>query len=173
MFEFLKKIFNNQKNEMVDYDLLKNEVEVLNRVIKEKDTELDEKQNQINTMKAEYKELKENMLKKEEQVLKDEKVKMYKAISQLLINYPTAKNKIQENPELKARDLLGMLKPLEKIMDYLKLETIGQVGQEVIYDEKLHLPVSSNINIDGLEKVKIKFVGYKISDTILDKAKVE
>jgi predicted nucleic acid-binding Zn-ribbon protein len=173
MFKFLKNLFNKQENNMQDYDLLKNEVEVLNRLIKEKDSELDKMERQINDMKAEYKELKDSFSKQDEQVLKDEKIRVYKAISQLLINYPTAKNKVEENPELKAKNLLGMMKPLDKLIEYLNLEAIGNVGEEVNYDERVHLPASSNINIDEASKVKIKFVGYKTDDIILDKAKVE
>lgn len=173
MFEFLKNLFNKQENNMQDYDLLKNEVEVLNRLIKEKDSELEKMEHKINAIKAEYKELKDSFSKQDEQVLKDEKIRVYKAISQLLINYPTAKNKVEENPELKAKNLLGMMKPLDKLIEYFNLETIGNVGEEVTYDERLHLPASSNINIDEANKVKIKFVGYKTDDIILDKAKVE
>jgi molecular chaperone GrpE (heat shock protein) len=124
-------------------------------------------------MKREYFNLKsesENMIKQSNEDLKTD---IYRTLSQLIVNYQPAKKKVLEDPDLKAKDIIGIIKPLEKFMEYMNLEKIGEIDQKTYFDEKIHAPVEKDAKYSNGDEVTIKFVGYKMNGKILDKAKVK
>ncbi len=88
-----------------------------------------------------------------------------------MLNYPKAIDTINKNPNLKAKDMLGMFKPLETLIEILELEQIGSIGEIVGFNETIHNAI--NCEIKSGSKVEIYSVGYKSGDIVLTKAGVK
>lgn len=77
----------------------------------------------------------------------------------LLTNYPTVSKLIQEHPDLPAKNILPLFKPLDKILANWGYEAIGSPLAQVPYNPQLHQPDDRDITVG--EKVYIWFVGYQ------------
>ncbi len=133
-------------------------------------TQTDEKQEDL---KAEY-----QRLLAENEELKQNLILEYQRdaiaiLESLLLQLPTFIHAINQNPEIPAKQLLPLMQPLEDLLAVWEIETIGKVGEIVDYNSQLHElidDVASDTN--DIEKVKIRYVGYRQGDNLLYRAKV-
>jgi hypothetical protein len=77
----------------------------------------------------------------------------------LLTNYPTVCKLVQEYPDLPAKNILPLFKPLDKILALWEYEAIGSPLAQVPYNPQLHQPDDRDITVGEL--VYIWFVGYQ------------
>ncbi len=92
-------------------------------------------------------------------------------LESLLLQFPTAAHKAQENPQLAAVKILPLVqKPLEKLLQQWKVEAIAPVGAELSYDPQIHQLMEGTAQPG--EKVKIRYTGYRQGDKLLYRAKV-
>jgi len=94
----------------------------------------------------------------------------FEQLQALLTNYPTAKMMIKFKPDLPAKNVISLLKPLDNLLSYWKISSIGHPWQKVKFDPQYHQPDSDDIN-EG-DFVYIRFVGYSQENNVLVKAKV-
>ncbi|QMS90129.1 nucleotide exchange factor GrpE [Nostoc edaphicum CCNP1411] len=92
-------------------------------------------------------------------------------LESLLLQWPTAAQKAQENPQLAAVKIVPLVqKPLEKLLQAWGVEAIAPVGAELSYDPQLH-QLMEGIAQPG-EKVKVRYTGYLQGEKLLYRAKV-
>ena len=90
----------------------------------------------------------------------------------LLLQWPTAANKAQENPQLAAVKIVPLVqKPLEKLLQAWGIEAIAPVGAEIPYDPQLH-QLKSGTAQPG-ELIKVTHIGYLQGERLLYRATVE
>ncbi len=96
----------------------------------------------------------------------------FEQLQSLLTNYPTAKMMVKFKPELAAKNVIALLKPLDNLLSYWQINTIGKPWQKVNFNPQLHQADCDEINEGDL--VYIRFVGYSQQTTnhVLVKAKV-
>jgi transcriptional regulator with XRE-family HTH domain len=96
-------------------------------------------------------------------------------LESLLIQLPTAIYAAQQNPSLPARNLLPLLRPLDRLLQSWQIEAIGKVGEEIAYDPQWHSLVEEE-EIESGELVTVRYVGYKQvvngQEKLLHRAKV-
>lgn len=63
---------------------------------------------------------------------------LFEAMRPLLLALPTAQKAIAANPQLLAKDMIGLFAPVEDFVKTLGLTVIGTVGEEVPYDSARH-----------------------------------
>lgn len=95
--------------------------------------------------------------------------KIFTEINSLLTNYPTAKMMVKFKPDLPAKNVISLLKPLENLLSLWDIQAIGKPWQKVNFDPELHSADSENIKSGDI--VYIRFVGYLQGENILIKAK--
>lgn len=174
MFDFIRNLFGmGAKDKNNQQETPENEAGMLRKALGHKENELHERDEVIATMKMEYKTLREAGDALIQNAVEEERVRIYRSVSQLLINYPTAQKRVALNPELKAKDLMGMLKPLEKMMETLELQAIGNPDETVPYNPVVHAAAQAGADYEERTTVVIKLRGYKMKDVLLDKAKVQ
>lgn len=94
-------------------------------------------------------------------------------LESLLLQLPTFIHAINHNPDIPAKQLLPLMQPLEDLLAMWEIETIGKVGEVVEYNSQLHELMEDVANdINEVEKVKIRYVGYRQGDDLLYRAKV-
>lgn len=95
---------------------------------------------------------------------------LFKVLQPLLLSLPTARETIRKNPELLARDMIGMFRPVEDFAEALGLSVIGEVGEEIPYDSVRHDSVNA---LEPGAPVRIVTVGYCRGEEIWIKARVK
>lgn len=127
-------------------------------------------QQQVKAWQKKYSALNQELEKLPKQLTEDWQKETFAQLQSLLANYPTAKVMVKLKPDLPAKNLIALLKPLEGVWQNWGIEQIGKPWQQVPFNPQLHQPDSEDI-IES-ELVYIRFVGYRQGDRILLPAKV-
>ena len=105
-----------------------------------------------------------------EEVRQNLQTQYFEQLQSLLTNYPTAKIMVKFKPDLPAKSVVCLLKPLEELLAGWEITPVGQPWRRVNFDPNLHQPDADDIREGDL--VYIRFVGYAQQDKVLIKAKV-
>ena len=174
MLDFFRNLFGvGAKDNKSRQETTEGEAGLLRKALEHKENELRERNEVIANMKKEYKTLRESSESAAQYAVIQERLRIYQSVSQLLINYPTAQKRVALHPDLKAKDLMGMLKPLDKMMGEMELQAIGEPDEIVPFDPALHIPAQMDAKFEEKMPVTILFRGYRMQDNLLDKAKVQ
>ncbi|MEB3884933.1 helix-turn-helix domain-containing protein [Lyngbya sp. CCY1209] len=87
-----------------------------------------------------------------------------------LLQWPTAAQKARENPQLAAKNLLPLLKPVERLVQQWGVEIVAPVGSRVSYDPHLHQLIEGTAKPG--DAVVVRYAGYRQGDRLLYRAKV-
>jgi len=92
-------------------------------------------------------------------------------LESMLLQLPTVVYAISKNPDLPARNLLPLLRPLDNLLQDWGIEAIATVGSEVDYNPKLHQLMGSE-SIQAGDRVLVRYTGYVKGDQLLYRARV-
>ncbi|WP_246141926.1 helix-turn-helix domain-containing protein, partial [Hyella patelloides] len=118
----------------------------------------------------EYQKLEQEMAQQTEMLKSQFQQTSIQAIESWLIQWPTAVAAIEKNPELPAKRLIPLVKPVKELVEQWGIKTISTVGEELPYDPQWHELMTGSV--EPGTKVKVRYVGYTKEDRILYKAKV-
>jgi molecular chaperone GrpE (heat shock protein) len=122
-------------------------------------------------LKQEYERSQLQLQQQREILLQEFQQSSLQLLESLLLQWPTAAQKAQENPELAAVKILPLVqKPLEKLLQAWGVEAIAPVGAELPYNPQLHQLLEGTAQPG--EIVKIRYTGYLQGDKLLYRAKV-
>ncbi|MGY6530826.1 MAG: helix-turn-helix domain-containing protein [Cyanobacterium sp.] len=91
-------------------------------------------------------------------------------LESLLLQMPTMIKVVEKKPDLPASRLIPLLKPLNNLLSSWDIRAIAPVGAIVKYDPQQHELMSATE--EKVEKVEIRYVGYRQKDKLLYRAKV-
>jgi len=95
----------------------------------------------------------------------------FKELESLLVNYPTVCQKVENNSDLPAQDILPLFTiSLENLLESWNYQAIGVPGEQVEYNPILHQADSAEIQPGEL--VYIRQVGYQEGENIVVPAKI-
>lgn len=94
----------------------------------------------------------------------------FNLLQTLLANYPTAKTMVKLKPDLPAKNVINLLKPLDKLLAKWGIESIGKPWERVAFNSQIHYGDEENLTPNEL--VYIRFIGYRQGDKVLIPAKV-
>ncbi|MDB9372699.1 nucleotide exchange factor GrpE, partial [Nodularia sphaerocarpa] len=137
-------------------------------------------QKEIAELKTEYQRLppalreaqSQLQLEQQREILKQEfQQSSLQLLESLLLQWPTAAQKAQENPQLAAIKIVPLVqKPLERLLQDWGIQAIAPVGAEVPYDPQMHQLMAGTA--EPGETVKVRYTGYLQGDKLLYRAKV-
>jgi transcriptional regulator with XRE-family HTH domain len=93
-------------------------------------------------------------------------------LESLLLQLPTAIYAISKNPEVPARNLLPLMRPIENLLQDWGIEAIARVGVEVNFDPRLHQPMNATDIVNAGDRVLVRYTGYVSGDRLLYRARV-
>ncbi|MBD6619916.1 nucleotide exchange factor GrpE [Komarekiella sp. 'clone 1'] len=126
---------------------------------------------EIADLKREYQRSQLQLEEQRELLLQEFQQSSLQLLESLLLQWPTAAQKAQENPQLAAIKIVPLVqKPLEKLLQAWGVEAIASVGAEIPYDPQLHQLFEGNAQPG--ERVKVRYTGYLQGDKLLYRAKV-
>ncbi|WP_069789480.1 helix-turn-helix domain-containing protein [Cyanobacterium sp. IPPAS B-1200] len=91
-------------------------------------------------------------------------------LESLLLQLPTLVKVVEKKPDLPASRLIPLLKPLNNLLSGWDIKAIAPVGAIVKYDPQQHELMATTQ--EKVEKVEIRYVGYRQKDKLLYRAKV-
>ncbi|WP_193195547.1 nucleotide exchange factor GrpE [Nostoc sp. MG11] len=126
---------------------------------------------EIADLKREYQRSQLQLEEQRELLLQEFQQSSLQLLESLLLQWPTAAQKAQENPQLAAVKIVPLVqKPLEKLLQAWGVEAIAPVEAEIPYDPQLHQLMEGSAQVG--EIVKVRYTGYFQGDKLLYRAKV-
>ncbi|NDJ21929.1 nucleotide exchange factor GrpE [Nostoc sp. B(2019)] len=126
---------------------------------------------EIADLKREYQRSQLQLEEQREVLLQEFQQSSLQLLESLLLQWPTAAQKAQENPQLAAVKIVPLVqKPLEKLLQAWGVEAIAPVGAEIPYNPQLHHLMEGTAQPG--ETVKVRYTGYLQGGKLLYRAKV-
>ncbi len=128
-------------------------------------------QPEIEALKIEY-QRSQLQLAQQREILKQEfQQSSLQLLESLLLQWPTAAQKAQENPQLAAIKIVPLVqKPLERLLQEWGIQAIAPVGAEVPYNPQMHQLIEGTAQPG--ETVRVRYTGYLQGEKLLYRAKV-
>ncbi|MEH2054870.1 MAG: nucleotide exchange factor GrpE [Nostoc sp.] len=140
-------------------------------LLQEKTAPTQELLEEIADLRTEYQRSQLQLEQQREILLQEFQQSTLQLLESLLLQWPTAAQKAQENPQLAAIKIVPLVqKPLEKLLQAWGVEAIAPVGAELPYNPQLHQLMDGTAQPG--EKVKIRYTGYLQGEKLLYRAKV-
>ncbi|OYE01911.1 nucleotide exchange factor GrpE [Nostoc sp. 'Peltigera membranacea cyanobiont' 232] len=140
-------------------------------LIQDKTASIQELLQEIADLKKEYERSQLQLEQQREILVQEFQQSTLQLLESLLLQWPTAAQKAQENPQLAAVKIVPLVqKPLEKLLQAWGVEAIAPVGAELPYDPQLH-QLMEGTSQSG-ETVKVRYTGYLQGEKLLHRAKV-
>ncbi|WP_298916502.1 nucleotide exchange factor GrpE [uncultured Nostoc sp.] len=141
------------------------------KLLQEKTAPTQELLQEIADLRTEYDRSQQQIEQQQEILLQELQQSSLQLLESLLLQWPTAAQKAQENPQLAAVKIVPLVqKPLEKLLQAWGVEAIAPVGAELPYDPQLHQLMEGTAQPG--EKVKVRYTGYLQGEKLLYRAKV-
>ncbi len=126
---------------------------------------------EIADLRKEYQRSQQQIEQQREILLQEFQQSSLQLLESLLLQWPTAAQKAQENPQLAALKIVPLVqKPLEQLLQAWGVEAIAPVGAELPYDPQLHQLMEGTAQPG--ETVKVRYTGYLQGEKLLHRAKV-
>ncbi|MDZ7955051.1 nucleotide exchange factor GrpE [Nostoc sp. DedQUE09] len=126
---------------------------------------------EITNLRREYDRSQLQLEQQREILLQELQQSSLQLLESLLLQWPTAAQKAQENPQLAAVKIVPLVqKPLDKLLQAWGVEAIAPVGAELPYDPQLHQLLEGTAQPG--ETVKVRYIGYFQGEKLLYRAKV-
>lgn len=136
----------------------------------EKEEEKQQESIALKALKQEYKLLQQQMEQQKQSLLEEFQQSSLELLESWLVQWPTARAVASKNPQLPALRFLGLVKPVEQLIQRWGVEPIGEVGEEVAYDPMFHQLIGGNVQPS--HPVQIRYIGYRQGEKLLHRAKV-
>jgi molecular chaperone GrpE (heat shock protein) len=133
-------------------------------------------QNQNSDLQAEY-QLLLDRLERQKQDLRSQLIReAVQQIESLILQLPSAIYAAQQNPQLPAKNILPLLRPLDALLQKWEVIAIGAVGEQIAYDPQEHELMDQAMDQEQAiavgDRVLVRYVGYKFGDRLLHRARV-
>lgn len=131
-------------------------------------------QNQNSDLQAEY-QLLLDRLEQQKQDMRSQLIReAVQQIESLILQLPSAAYAAKQNPQLPAKNILPLLRPLDALLQQWEITAIGAVGEQITYDPQEHELMDQAMEqaIAVGDRVLVRYVGYKFGDRLLYRARV-
>jgi DNA-binding Xre family transcriptional regulator len=118
----------------------------------------------------EYQLLQKEIEQQRENLEQEFQQQVLETIESWLLSWPTVVYRVGENPQLEAKKILPLVKPIEKLMQKWNIDPIAPVGSIVAYNPQYHQLMEGSV-IPG-EPVGVRYTGYQQKGKLLYRAKV-
>jgi molecular chaperone GrpE (heat shock protein) len=93
-------------------------------------------------------------------------------LESLLLQLPSATYAAQQNPQMLAKNILPLLRPLDALLQKWGITIIGSVGVEVAYDSQKHQLMEGSDTLEEGAIAIVRYVGYMQGEKLLYRARV-
>ena len=126
----------------------------------------------IATLREEYQRLQQKLEQQKLELRSQFERETIQQLESLLLQLPSASHAAQLNPQMSAKNILPLLRPLDVLLQKWGITAIGSVGQEVAYDLHKHQLMEGSIEIEEGDIAIVRYVGYMQGEKLLYRARV-
>ena len=126
----------------------------------------------IADLREEYKHLQQKLETQKQELRSQFERETIQQLESLLLQLPSAAHAAQNNPNMLAKNILPLLRPIDALLQKWGISVIGSVGAEVSYDPQKHQLMEGSSEIDDGELAIVRYVGYMQGEKLLYRARV-
>jgi len=93
-------------------------------------------------------------------------------LESLILQLPSAAYAAQQNPNMLAKNILPLLRPIDALLQKWGITAIGSVGKEVNFDSQKHQLMEGSDEIKEGDVAIVRYVGYMQGEKLLYRARV-
>lgn len=93
-------------------------------------------------------------------------------LESLILQLPSAAYAAQQNPNMLAKNILPLLRPIDALLQKWEITAIGPVGKEVNFDSQKHQLMEGSDEIKEGDIAIVRYVGYMQGEKLLYRARV-
>ena len=93
-------------------------------------------------------------------------------LQSLMLQLPSAAYAAQQNPNMLAKNILPLLRPIDILLQKWGVTAIGAVGKEVDFDSQKHQLMEGSDEIKEGDVAIVRYVGYMQGEKLLYRARV-
>jgi molecular chaperone GrpE (heat shock protein) len=93
-------------------------------------------------------------------------------LESLILQLPSAAYAAQQNPNMLAKNILPLLRPIDALLQKWGITAIGAVGKEVNFDSQKHQLMEGSDEIKEGDIAIVRYVGYMQGEKLLYRARV-
>lgn len=93
-------------------------------------------------------------------------------LESLILQLPSAGYAAQQNPNMLAKNILPLLRPIDALLQKWGITAIGAVGKEVNFDSQKHQLMEGSDEIKEGDITIVRYVGYMQGEKLLYRARV-
>lgn len=124
----------------------------------------------ITALRDEYQRLQQTLANQQKELRSHFERETLQHLESLLLQLPSAAYAAQQNPNMLAKNILPLLRPLDTLLQRWEISVIGAVGAEVAYDPQRHQLMEGNDEIAVGTPVIIRYIGYMQGEKLLYRA---
>ncbi|TYQ30846.1 helix-turn-helix domain-containing protein [Pseudanabaena sp. UWO310] len=126
----------------------------------------------IANLRTEYQRLQQKLEHQTQELRSQFERETFYQLESLLLQLPSAAHAAQNNPNMLAKNILPLWRPLEQLLQKWGITTIGFVGAEVAYDPQNHQLMEGSDRIEEGVLAIVRYVGYRKGEKLLYRARV-
>jgi DNA-binding Xre family transcriptional regulator/molecular chaperone GrpE (heat shock protein) len=124
----------------------------------------------VEILQQEYQHLQQQFEQQRETLKADFQYQSLHTLESFLTYFPAAKYAAQNNPDFPASKIFPLLGSIDRLISQWGVTVIGEIGSTIAYDPRWHQLIEGTANPDEL--VTVRYVGYRQSDKLIFRAKV-
>lgn len=126
----------------------------------------------IATLREEYQRLQQKLEHQKQELRSQFEREAIQQLESLLLQLPSAIYAAQQNPNMLAKNILPLLRPLDSLLQKWGITIIGSVGAEVTYDLQKHQLMEGSDEVEEGAIAIVRYVGYMQGEKLLYRARV-
>jgi len=132
----------------------------------------DAESSMITDLREEYKRLQQKLENQKQELRSQFERETIQQLESLLLQLPSAAHAAQNNPNMPAKNILPLLRPIDALLQKWGISAIGSVGAEISYDPQKHQLMEGSNEIDDGDLAIVRYVGYMQGEKLLYRARV-
>ncbi len=127
---------------------------------------------EIAALREEYLRLQQKLENQRQELRSQFERETIQQLESLLLQLPSAAHAAQQNPNMLAKNVLPLLRPLDALLQKWGISAIGSVGGEINYDSQKHQLMEGSDRIEEGDPAIVRYVGYMQGEKLLYRARV-
>ncbi|PZO36390.1 MAG: nucleotide exchange factor GrpE [Pseudanabaena frigida] len=127
---------------------------------------------EIIALREEYQRLQQKLENQKQELRSQFERETIQQLESLLLQLPSAAHAAQNNPNMLAKNILPLLRPIDALLQKWGISAIGSVGVEVAYDPQKHQLMEGSDRIEEGDPAIVRYVGYRQGEKLLYRARV-
>ena len=127
---------------------------------------------EISSLREEYQHLLNQLAHQKQDLRSQFEREVIQQLESLILQLPSAAYAAQTNPNMLAKNILPLLRPIDALLQKWGITAIGAVGGQVAYDAQKHELMDGSEHIEEGDLAIVRYVGYMQNEKLLYRARV-